>query len=121
MLEALKHSMGIVSPAADMVGIKRQTHYVWMKADAGYKDEVEAIQERTYDFVETKMVERINAGSDTMLIWYSKTKMKQRGFVERTELEVTEKPSFIIPNEKVAADEVLKMVHKKTGTNDKSN
>ena len=115
MLEALKVTMGIVSPAADMVGLPRQTHYVWMKSDAGYKNEVEAIVERTYDFVETKMVERINQGSDTMLIWYSKTKMKHRGFVERTELEVTEKPSFIVKGETKAADEVLKMVHKKTG------
>lgn len=120
MLTALKHSMGIVSPAADMVGISRQTHYGWMRSDPGYKDEVEAIEESRYDFVETKMVERINAGSDTMLIWYSKTKMKHRGFVERTEVEVTNTPAFVVKEEHKGVSKVMDVIHKKTGTNDKS-
>lgn len=118
MLDALKVTMAIIAPACEMVGIDRKTHYNWLKDDPGYKEAVEALQERTYDFVETKMVERINAGSDTMLIWYSKTKMKQRGFIERTEIEVTEKPAFIVKETDKGVKKVMDVIHKKTGTND---
>lgn len=119
MLDALKLSMAIVAPACEMVGIDRKTHYNWLKDDPGYKAEVEALIERTFDFVETKMVERINAGSDTMLIWYSKTKMKSRGFIERTEVEVTEKPAFIVKDSDKGATKVMDVIHKKTGTDNK--
>lgn len=121
MLNALKHSMGIVAPACEMVGIARSTHYDWLKADQGYRAEVEAIEESRYDFVETKMVERINAGSDTMLIWYSKTKMKHRGFIERTEVEVTNTPAFVVEESQKGAGKIMNLVHKKPpkeGTND---
>ena len=119
MLKALKLSMAIIAPACEMVGIDRKTHYNWLKDDPGYREEVEALQERTFDFVESKMVERIQGGSDTMLIWYSKTKMKQRGFVERTEVEVTDKPAFVTKPEDKGVNKVMDVIHKKTGTNDK--
>jgi len=119
MLDALKFSMGIVAPACDMAGISRNTHYDWLKSDPGYAQEVHNINEGTFDFVETQMLKRIQAGSDTMLIWYSKTKMKSRGFVERTEVEVTEKPAFIVKPEHKGVNKVMDVIHKKTGTNDK--
>ena len=119
MLKALNHSMGIVAPACEVIGIARSTYYHWFKTDEGFKAEVEAILEATFDFVETKMIQRIHEGSDTMLIWYSKTKMKQRGFVERTELEVTEKPSFVVKENDKGVNKVMDVIHKKTGTNNK--
>ena len=119
MLDALKVTMAIIAPACEMVGIGRKTHYNWMETDPGYKEEVHALQERTFDFVETKMVERINAGSDTMLIWYSKTKMKQRGFVERQEIEVTDKPAFVVNEKQKGVNKVMDVIHKKTGTDNK--
>jgi len=118
MLTALKHSMGIVTPALEMIGLARSVYYAWLKADPGFREEVGHIEESRYDFVETKMVERINAGSDTMLIWYSKTKMKHRGFVERQEIEVTEKASFVVDESQKGINKVMDVIHKKTGTNE---
>ena len=120
MLKALNFSMGVVTPACDMVGIHPSTHYHWLKHDEGYAKEVRLTEERMFDFVETKMAERINAGSDTMLIWYSKTKMKHRGFVERSEIEVTNTPAFVVKPEHKGVSKVMDVIHKKTGTNDKS-
>ena len=119
MLTALKHSMGIVAPACEMIGIARSTYYHWFKTDEGFKEEVEAILEATFDFVEKKMLQRIQEGSDTMLIWYSKTKMKARGFVERSEIEVTEKPSFVVSEKQKGVNKVMDVIHKKTGTDNK--
>lgn len=120
MLEALNFTMGVVTPACDMVGIHPSTHYHWLKHDEGYANEVNLANERMFDFVETKMRERINEGSDTMLIWYSKTKMKHRGFIERTEVEVTNTPAFVVKETDKGVRKVMDVIHKKTGTNDKS-
>jgi hypothetical protein len=119
MLEALKHSLGIVTPALQMANVGRATHYRWLKEDPGYKAEVLAVNEMCFDFVETKLLENVKSGNVVAQIFYAKTKMKARGFVERQEIEVTEKPSFIVKEESQAAGDVMKMVHKKTGTNDK--
>lgn len=120
MLKALEHTMGIVGPAAKMVGVHRSTHYNWLKDDAGYADEVDRIIEDSFDFVEGKMLEEINGGNTIMTIFYAKSKMKSRGFVERTEVEVTNKPAFIVSPEAKGVNKVMDVIHKKTGTNDKS-
>ena len=120
MLYALEFHMGLVSPACKSVGIGRKTHYEWMKKDPGYAEVVEDILEGTFDFVEGAMLKKIKAGSETMQIWYSKTKMRHRGFVEHQEIEVTNKPAFIVSPEAKGVNKVMDVIHKKTGTNDKS-
>ena len=119
MLEALTLTLGIVAPACLAVRIHRSTHYNWLKNDPGYAEEVDMISEICYDFVESKMLEKIKAGDTVMAIWYSKTKMKARGFVERTEVEVTDKPAFVTKPEDKGVNKVMDVIHKKTGTNDK--
>jgi hypothetical protein len=103
MLEALKRSSGIVSTAADMVGISRTTHYSWIDADPKYKEAVEEINEAAIDEAESRLRERMNGvevqkeSKDgpviyelppdvTALIFYLKTKGKKRGYVERQEI-----------------------------------
>ena len=119
MLKSLDFHMGLVSPAAKAVGITRNTHYNWLKSDSGYADEVDQIQEATFDFVEGNMLKKIKAGDTIMTIWYSKTKMKARGFVERSEIEVTNKPSFVVKEDQKGVNKVMDVIHKKTGTNNK--
>jgi hypothetical protein len=91
MVAALKKSMGIVTPAAEAAGINRCTHYKWMNDDPKYKTCVEEIADIALDFAETKLMKSINDGSDTMIIFYLKTKGKKRGYIERNETEHTVK------------------------------
>ena len=119
MLKALDFHMGLVSQAALDAKVSRKTHYRWLESDPGYKEEYENILEATFDFVEGSMLKKIKAGDTIMTIWYSKTKMKARGFVERTELEVTEKPSFVVKDSDKGVSKVMDVIHKKTGTNNK--
>ena len=118
MLTALEYSMGAVAPACRMVGIDRNTYYNWMKADEGFADEVNRINEETFDFVETQMLKGISKGNTIMTIFYAKSKMKNRGFVERTEVEVTNKPAFVVNESNKGVRKVMDVIHKadKTGT-----
>lgn len=86
MLEALEKSLGIVSTAARMVNIARNTHYEWMKNDEAYKEAVDMINEGVIDFAESKLHNLIDKGDTAATIFYMKTKGKKRGYIERQEL-----------------------------------
>lgn len=59
MLSALEKTKGIVTVAAKKVGISRDTHYRWLKEDSGYHDSVDEIANVALDFVESKLLDRI--------------------------------------------------------------
>ncbi len=87
MVAALEKSLGIVTSACKSTGINRDTHYTWYNSDPIYKAAVDEVANITKDFVESKMMASIQNGSDTMMIWYSKTKMKDRGYTDKVEIE----------------------------------
>lgn len=90
MLDALERSLGIVSTACEKAGISRQTHYNWLKDDLEYKEAVRAIEERTIDFAESHLHALIKDKNPAATIFFLKTKGKNRGYVERQEIEVSE-------------------------------
>jgi len=91
MLKALEKSLGIVSTACKMVDISRQTHYAWLKADEEYKSAVNSIQDSVLDFAESHLYKLVKEGNPAATIFFLKTKGKKRGYIERQEIEVTEK------------------------------
>ena len=91
MLEALEKSLGIVSTACKMVDISRQTHYAWLKADEEYKSAVQSIQDSVLDFAESHLYKLVKDGNPAATIFFLKTKGKKRGYIERQEIEVTQK------------------------------
>jgi hypothetical protein len=90
LLDALERSLGIVSTACEKVGVDRKTHYNWLKDDAEYKEAVRAIEERTIDFAESHLHALIKDKNPAATIFFLKTKGKNRGYVERQEIEVNE-------------------------------
>jgi hypothetical protein len=89
-LQALEKNLGIVTQTAKQVGVHRSTYYEWRNADAQFREKADEIQEVALDFVEGKLLKRINDESDTAILFYLKTKGKHRGYVERTEVMQTE-------------------------------
>ncbi len=90
-LDVLAKSLGIVSTASEKTGFSRTSHYRWMQEDPAYKAEVDAIQESVIDFAESHLYKLIKEGNPAANIFYLKTKGKNRGYIERQEIEVTEK------------------------------
>jgi len=101
ILESLEEHKGIVTSACASINCPRSTYYNYYNTDPEFKDAVDAIQDVAIDFVESKLMEKINgvsvAGkegeiydlppSDTAIIFYLKTKGKKRGYIERMEVD----------------------------------
>lgn len=86
-IEAMKKCMGVVTQAAEMTGIARSTHYDWMTRDPQYKQQIDDLQMVKKDFIESKLMKLINDGDVAATIFAAKTQLKDRGYVERTELD----------------------------------
>lgn len=86
MLVALEASLGVVHSACIAVGIERKTHYRWLASDPKYKAAVEEMANIALDFAESKLHQQIKSNNTSATIFYLKTKGKNRGYVERTEV-----------------------------------
>lgn len=86
MLEALKRNKGLINISCDEVGIRYNTHRNWMMDDETYKAAVDHILNMQGDKVESKLMELVEAGDTSATIFYCKTKLKHRGYTERTEI-----------------------------------
>ena len=88
VLDALVSHMGVVTTACEVAGIGRTQFYQWLKDDPEYKDQVEDIQNIALDFAESALYKKIAIGDTTAIIFYLKTKGKNRGYIERSEISV---------------------------------
>ena len=87
IIDALKQGDGYVSQAAAILGCHVTTVYNYADRYPSVKREGNNIKEKRHDFVENAMFKRIKEGSDTMMIWYSKTQMQDRGYIEKKQFE----------------------------------
>ena len=79
----LKASGGIICVACESTGINRSTYYRWRESDKDFADAVDEVMDAQVDFVESKLMELINAHDTTATIFYLKTKGKKRGWTEK--------------------------------------
>ncbi len=80
-------SAGNMMLIAQRLGCSRSAVYNYLKRWKAVANAVHEQRELTKDMVENQILKRIMAGSDTMMIFYAKTQMKDRGYVERIEHE----------------------------------
>ena len=85
LLKVLEDNKGNVSAACKSAGISRGVFYVWKNEDKDFRDKVNEIDESVGDFVENKLMTRIDKEDTTAMIFYCKTKLKHRGYTEKPE------------------------------------
>lgn len=85
-LTTLEQSAGLVATACRKAGINRSTYYKWRKADDEFAQAADDIKELQKDAVEALILKKLKDGDTAMLIFYAKTQMKDRGYVERNEI-----------------------------------
>lgn len=85
-------TMGNISATCREMGISRETFYRWCRTDKKFSKAVDDILESNIDFAESMLLKNIREGKETSLIFFLKTKGKNRGYIERTEHDVTINP-----------------------------
>lgn len=85
IIEALHKANGIQANAARILKTSRTTINNYIKDNDEIRAAYEQVNETTIDKVEGKLLEQINKGNITAIIFYLKTKAKHRGYIERTE------------------------------------
>jgi predicted transcriptional regulator len=89
ILKALENSLGVVTLACKQADIPRSTYYKWLKEDNEFAKSVKEIENIALDFAESQLHTQIKDGSTSATIFYLKTKGKKRGYIERSELDLS--------------------------------
>jgi len=85
IISAIHDAHGLITNAAEKAGVDRRTVSRYMKEFPKIAQAVEDAQEKLYDTAESKLIERIEAGDLTAIIFFLKTRCKRRGYIERQE------------------------------------
>ncbi len=85
--KAIKDKKGFITHAAKQLGISRRQLHRLINAHPTVKEALTDAREEMKDFTESKMYQAIDQGNVAMIIFYAKTQMKDRGYVERQEID----------------------------------
>ncbi len=81
-----------VSATCAALGIERRTFYNWKNSEPSFAEAIADADESIIDFCESKLIEQINNGNLTAIIFMLKTKGKKRGYIETVENQLTLNP-----------------------------
>jgi hypothetical protein len=110
-IDALEKSLGVVTIACRSIGLHRSTFYDWMRDDPEFKSLVDDLNEVTLDFAESELHKQIRDGSTAATIFYLKTKGKKRGYIERSDINMTTNaPDFSA----LSTDQIIDLLNEKT-------
>ena len=119
LIEALESSLGVVTTACKKAGVCRFTFYEYYNKDESFRESVDSIQDIALDFAESKLLENIKDKKETSIIFYLKTKGKNRGYIEKQEIDHTtkgDKISINIPS--MTTDELIERAKAVSKLND---
>jgi len=87
LIKAITESHGNVTHAAGKVGVCRQTLAKWIKEDEELSKAHHSTKESFKDKAETMLQTKVLQGDNTCLIFYLKTQAKDRGYIEKQQIE----------------------------------
>tara|TARA_R100001163_G_C4925890_1_gene104025 strand:- start:58 stop:438 length:381 start_codon:yes stop_codon:yes gene_type:complete len=96
LLNAIKSSKGIVTNICKGLGISRQAFYERVNKDEELLTALQDSREEIIDFAETKLIELIRNGNASAIFFYLKTVGKERGYIEKQEVDQTNRTVNII-------------------------
>ena len=82
-------NQGMVQMSCDSVGINRVTYERWCKKDAKFVENLQAAMERKLDKIETKLLNLVENGDTQATIFSAKCLLKQRGYVEKKDINIS--------------------------------
>ena len=85
--DAIRKANGMVSLAARDLGVSRMTVYRYIDRYATVKEALTDAREQLLDMTESELFKAIKAGNVTAIMFALKTIGKDRGYVERSQIE----------------------------------
>lgn len=86
LLKSFAEAKGIIKTACIAANVSRTTYYNYYNNDPEFRERADEIMEGQKDDVESLILKKMEEGDTTMIIFYAKTKMKDRGYTERREI-----------------------------------
>lgn len=84
---AYEKHMGMASKACKEIGLSQSTYFLWKNKCTVFKEAIDEANEAIKDWGESALHGLINSGNPQAIIFYNKTKNKDRGYVEKKEIE----------------------------------
>lgn len=103
--QAIKRYKGNVSEIAESLSVSRQTVYNHLKEDEDMWSLLTDARENIIDFAESKLLKLIEQENAQVIMFTLKTLGKNRGYVEKSEIDQTQKTINIIEVPKLDAYE----------------
>ena len=94
-LSALRKSRGNLTEACRLTKLKRYHVRRAIEADEELKLEVQEVQEEVGDFIEDALMKLIAKRNTSAVIFACKTKLKDRGYTEKQQIDHTSKDDKI--------------------------
>ena len=82
-LDKLSENMSLVAPTCKALGMSRSTYQAWLRTDEAFRAAVEEIREQRLDYIENKLLQRIEAGDTSAITFALKTIGRRRGWSDR--------------------------------------
>mgnify|MGYP003128198985 FL=1 len=87
LLQALEETQGLIYHACKKAGnISRSTYYRYVREDEDFAKKVEEIKQAQVDYVEGQLIKNISKGKETSIIFYLKSKARDRGYAEKLDI-----------------------------------
>ena len=96
VLEALEKSLGIISTAADAVGVSRRVVQKWLKNDVKFREAAEDTKDLSLDISESALHKLIKKENVAAVIFHLKTVGKKRGYIEKGDVNTNPIINIII-------------------------
>jgi hypothetical protein len=86
--KAIDGCRGIKSVVYKRVGTDNKTLDRYLEKYPELQEQLDHARVETDDMVESKIIDQIEAGNTAMIIFYAKTRMQNRGYVEKHKHEI---------------------------------
>lgn len=103
--EIYKKSSCLVSTACSAFGVSRATFYARRRDDPVFDARCTDVEEMVKDFGEAALLKKIKEGDTTCIIFFAKTKLKDRGYTERHEVTGAN-GSALVPQKEIDLDKL---------------
>ena len=105
LITAINHFKGNISEIAYSLNVSRQTVYNYLRDDEDMWSILEDARENLIDLAESKLIKLIEQENPQVIMFTLKTLGKNRGYVEKQEIDQTNKQINIIEVPKLDAYE----------------